>query len=180
MAADPEDPTSIEQSYLIEDSTEPGNKVPPSQVHDERVTQDTKVCPDCAETIKASANVCRYCGHRFDSAKSEYTYPCWQCGQSRPLDDAILCRSGATLTRPLPTSARPTDRDRAPRVWLGNGPGTCPTHGQVLGISASTNHIFHLLMTLISFGCWIPVWIVLGQRTKVVRCPHCGTKIGRV
>ena len=27
---------------------------------------DTKVCPDCAETVKAAANVCRFCGFRFE------------------------------------------------------------------------------------------------------------------
>jgi hypothetical protein len=30
-------------------------------------SEATKVCPDCAETIKAAAAVCRFCGHRFDS-----------------------------------------------------------------------------------------------------------------
>lgn len=30
--------------------------------------EPTKRCPDCAETVLAAANVCRYCGHRFADA----------------------------------------------------------------------------------------------------------------
>jgi len=31
-------------------------------------TPETKVCPDCAETVKARARVCRFCGYRFGMA----------------------------------------------------------------------------------------------------------------
>jgi hypothetical protein len=31
-----------------------------------QVSADQKLCPDCAEAVKAQANVCRYCGYRFD------------------------------------------------------------------------------------------------------------------
>jgi Domain of unknown function (DUF4328)/Uncharacterised protein family UPF0547/Protein of unknown function (DUF2510) len=31
-------------------------------------TEPTKICPDCAEEVKAAARVCRFCGYRFDDA----------------------------------------------------------------------------------------------------------------
>lgn len=30
-----------------------------------------KVCPDCAETVKGAAQVCRFCGHRFTAEGPE-------------------------------------------------------------------------------------------------------------
>ena len=41
------------------------------------MTDDTKVCPHCAETIKAAANVCRFCGINLRSGKpiTETTVP---------------------------------------------------------------------------------------------------------
>jgi hypothetical protein len=29
--------------------------------------KDTKICPQCAEGVKAAARVCRFCGHQFDT-----------------------------------------------------------------------------------------------------------------
>lgn|GEM_PF-1517115 len=32
---------------------------------------DTKCCPDCAESVKAAALVCRFCGHKFTAEETE-------------------------------------------------------------------------------------------------------------
>ena len=31
----------------------------------EEIKEDSKVCPECAETIKSAAHKCRFCGHLF-------------------------------------------------------------------------------------------------------------------
>jgi hypothetical protein len=30
--------------------------------------EEVKICPDCAEEVKAAARVCRFCGYRFDDS----------------------------------------------------------------------------------------------------------------
>lgn len=40
-------------------------------------TAETKVCPECAESVKAEARVCRFCGYRFDGAPSATTAASW-------------------------------------------------------------------------------------------------------
>ena len=37
---------------------------------DSAAGRDTKTSPDCAETIKAEARVCRFCGHGFEATIS--------------------------------------------------------------------------------------------------------------
>lgn len=33
-----------------------------------QATEETKVCPDCAETVLAAARICKHCGHEFEPA----------------------------------------------------------------------------------------------------------------
>ena len=44
-------------TYVRKEPTAPPAIDPPA---------DTQICPRCAETIKAAALVCRYCGHEFE------------------------------------------------------------------------------------------------------------------
>lgn len=36
---------------------------------------ESKTCPDCAETVKGAAKVCRFCGHRFDANRQSPVRP---------------------------------------------------------------------------------------------------------
>jgi len=44
-------------------------------VSDFSAGEDTKVCPDCAEEVKAAARVCRFCRYRFDGGAAERASP---------------------------------------------------------------------------------------------------------
>src|SRR5690606_24840972 len=50
----------------------------------------------------------------------------------------------------------------------------CLTHGLVLAEKNTPNHILHLLLTLVTVGFWIPVWIAAELFSGRPRCPHCG------
>ena len=38
-----------------------------------------------------------------------------------------------------------------------------------------TNHILHLLLAVITFGLWIPVWMIISMMGGKWRCSVCGS-----
>ena len=46
----------------------------------------------------------------------------------------------------------------------------------VLAEKPGTNHILHLILTLVTFGVWIIVWVLaaMASSSNSYRCPHCG------
>lgn len=38
------------------------------------------------------------------------------------------------------------------------------------------NHIFHLLVSCITFGLWIPIWFIAAFQVKPWQCTSCGKK----
>ena len=50
---------------------------------------------------------------------------------------------------------------------------------QVMVRRKGTNHVLHLLLSLVTLGLWIPVWILLSIKVAGWRCSQCGMKAGR-
>jgi hypothetical protein len=45
----------------------------------------------------------------------------------------------------------------------------------VLATRRETNHILHLLLTLITGGIWFIIWIIVAMNTDKWRCTQCGS-----
>jgi len=56
-------------SPFVSRPPEPSKIEEPPKIEAEQ--NEEKVCPDCAETIKAAAKVCRYCGYRFERLEAD-------------------------------------------------------------------------------------------------------------
>lgn len=53
----------------------------------------------------------------------------------------------------------------------------CPNDGKyVLAQMQTPNHILHLLLTLLTLGGWIVVWLIIAvvRSLNGYRCPECG------
>jgi len=42
-----------------------------------------------------------------------------------------------------------------------------------------TNHVLHLLLAVITFGIWIPIWVLCSIRLGGWRCSSCGQRVSR-
>jgi len=54
----------------------------------------------------------------------------------------------------------------------------CPDDdAMVLAERQTPNDILHLLLTLVTVGLWLPVWVLVSVFGRTAyRCPHCGEK----
>lgn len=70
-----------------------------------------KTCPECAEAVKADANVCRYCGHRFDETAELPQEP----AAAQPVAEAGTSIAVAPAAAPVPTVSEtaPATAERA-------------------------------------------------------------------
>ena len=58
--------------------------------------------------------------------------------------------------------------------------GFCPEcDKKVLTLKTPVNHILHFILSLFSFGLWIPVWLVVSIANDLTpwRCNSCGTVV---
>jgi len=87
------------------------------------------------------------------------------------MSDLIGPVPAAAATPYVPAGWYPDATTQSQRYWDGTqwtqhfaplAPAVQPVYQPVLvAPKKQTNHIFHLLMSLITLGLWIPVWIIV-------------------
>ena len=50
----------------------------------------------------------------------------------------------------------------------------------VLATKKSTNHILHLLLSILTCGIWILVWIAVSMKVGGWRCSRCGSPVYKI
>lgn len=57
--------------------------------------------------------------------------------------------------------------------------GYCPNcDKEVITEIKSPSHLIHLVLTLFTFGLWLPVWIIIAI-DPTLNCRECGARAGR-
>lgn len=48
---------------------------------------------------------------------------------------------------------------------------------KVLAIRQGPNHVLHLLMSLVTMGLWLPIWLLSSVIIGGWQCSRCGRKV---
>jgi hypothetical protein len=90
-----------------------------------------------------------------------------------------------TTPNPIPTEQRRQLMDTAVNEWAREG-WRVESRSEFQAVFAKghrPNHILHLLLSIVTVGLWIPVWICLsvfsGEKRKVVSVDEYGNRTGR-
>jgi len=46
-----------------------------------------------------------------------------------------------------------------------------------MAIGSRPNHVLHLILTILTGGLWLIVWIILALRRGSLRCVRCGADL---
>lgn len=48
---------------------------------------------------------------------------------------------------------------------------------QTLAVRPGTNHVLHLLLSIVTLGIWLPVWLGLSIKFGGWKCSQCGSRV---
>ena len=94
--------SQVVEEQNLDDKTATMGVSPKVKVADQPEPTAERECPDCAETIKSAAKVCKHCGYRLDNAEPV----------DAPTQKAI---DAAALTAPPDESSPARNRDETPK-----------------------------------------------------------------